>query len=104
VHKILVFINGCNRLLGESIAHILNKRAEFHVSSALTVEKVADASGAASSIVVLDSLQVLDTYKTKLWLPPHRASELRSILIAMQDGSQTKERMDRLRLPAPKAR
>lgn len=88
MHKILVFINCCNRLLGESIAHILTKRPEFRVSNALPSEHFVDELRAGSSVVVLDSLQVVNTYKTKLWPPPHQSVDLRSVLIAMQDNRE----------------
>lgn len=87
MHKILVFINCCNRLLGESIAHILTKRPEFRVSSSVPVSNVVDGSCVAN-VVVLDSLQVLNTYKTKLWPPPRESSGVRSVLIAMQDDRE----------------
>lgn len=88
MHKILVFINCCNHLLGELIAHILTKRPEFRVSNALPTDDVVDGSCLAKNVMVLDSLQVLITYKTKLWPPPHQSIDVRGILIAMQDNRE----------------
>lgn len=88
VNKIRVFVNCCNRLLGESIAHILTKRPEFRVSNALPLSDFADEPCPASNVVVLDSLQVLNIYKTKFWPPPYQSGDVRSVLIAMQDNRE----------------
>jgi DNA-binding NarL/FixJ family response regulator len=88
VHKILVFISCCNRLLGESIAHILTKRPDFQVSNALPWDHYVDGSCGKTNVVVFDSLQVLNTYKTKFFPTPLESVDIRSVLIAMQDNRE----------------
>ncbi len=85
--KTRVFIYCCNRLLGESVTHILTKRSEFKVSASLPpVDSAEDVSG-TSSVVVLDSLQTLCFYKQSM-RTAYADGAMRSVLIAMQDNRE----------------
>jgi DNA-binding NarL/FixJ family response regulator len=85
--KIRVFIYCCNRLLGQSVAHILTKRPEFRVATALpTADGPADELCQASSVVVLDSLQLVSLHKEQFARAQYGGVPVRSILIAMEDN------------------
>jgi DNA-binding NarL/FixJ family response regulator len=85
--KIRVFIYCCNRLLGQSVAHILTKRPEFRVATALpATDGSVDELCQASSVVVLDSLQLLSLHKEQFARVQYGGVPIRSILIAMEDN------------------
>ena len=83
--KIKVFIYCCNRLLSQSVAHILTKRTEFRVTSALPSEIAADEVWHSGDVVVMDTLQLLSMRKRLLWRQPEACGEVRTVLIAMPD-------------------
>lgn len=86
--KIRVFIYCCNRLLGQSVAHILTKRAEFRVSAALPSSEVLldEPCQASNSVIVLDSLQLMSFYRRQVGRAEDASGTIRSLLIAMQDS------------------
>ncbi len=85
--KIRVFIYCCNHLLGQSVAHILTKRAEFRISAALpSPDVLADEPCQANSVIVLDSLHLMSFYRRQIARAQDTAGTIRSLLIAMQDS------------------
>jgi DNA-binding NarL/FixJ family response regulator len=87
--KTRVFIYCCNRLLGQSVAHILTKRAEFRVSAALpSPDCPVDEPCQTNSVIVLDSLQLMSFYRRQIVRAQDAAGSIRSLLIAMQDSRE----------------
>jgi DNA-binding NarL/FixJ family response regulator len=88
-NKIRVFIYCCNRLLGQSIAHILTKKVEFRVIAALpalgaTVQGICQAN----SVAVLDSLHLLSVHKEQFANAACGNQPVRPLLIAMEDSHE----------------
>jgi len=78
--KTRVFIYCCNRLLGQSVAHILTKRPEFRVSSALpSPEGPADEACRMNSVIVLDSLHLMSFYRRQIVRAQEVAGTIRSL-------------------------
>lgn len=87
--KIRVFMHCCNRLLGESVAHILTKRPEFRVAATPPpFDNSVDEACQAGSVVVLDSLQLLSFYKQQSARATYANGTMRTVLIAMQDNRE----------------
>jgi DNA-binding NarL/FixJ family response regulator len=82
-----VLIACTNRLLRESIARILNKRAEFRTIGA---QPLSTGSGEAiirsrADVVVLDSLQFVMDETTCFPKEPSKERQLKCVLVAMED-------------------
>jgi DNA-binding NarL/FixJ family response regulator len=87
--KTRVFIYCCNRLLGQSVAHILTKRAEFRVNNAFPFP--ANTSGEhcqTDGVVVMDSLQMLSLHREYFQQGQSTGGAIRGVLIAMQDSHE----------------
>jgi DNA-binding NarL/FixJ family response regulator len=84
--RVKVFVFCCNRLLGQSIAHILGKRQDFRVATGLPMRGTSlDESCYSTDVVVLDSLQLLAT-RRNLPSPPPLDCQPRFLLIAMEEN------------------
>lgn len=88
--RVLVHILCCNRLLRESVARLLAKKAEFEVvgSDAVGVDSREEIEASGADVVVADSLQaILDGGSCHA---KGRAGEraLKCVLIAMQDDQR----------------
>jgi DNA-binding NarL/FixJ family response regulator len=87
--KIRVFIYCCNRLLGQSVGHILAKRPEFRVATALfPVETAVEGLCQTSNVIVLDSLQSLNSLRQQFARLECDSGSVRSILISMEDNRE----------------
>ena len=85
-NKIRVFVYCCNRLLGQSVSRILTKSSDFRVVTALpSPVGPADEHCQANSVVILDSLQLLNSHKESFSRPQQSAGPMRSLLIAMEE-------------------
>jgi DNA-binding NarL/FixJ family response regulator len=85
-----VLIACANRLLRESIARILNKRAEFRTIGA---QPLSTSSGEAiirsgADVVVLDSLQFVIDDATCFPKEPSKVRQLKCVLVAMEDDEK----------------
>lgn len=83
-----VFLVCSNRLLRETVARILSKRADFHVIAghALELDPVAETV-CKSDVVVLDSLQLLR--ENSIFNPDRRENRLiNCVLVAMEDDQK----------------
>ena len=85
-----VLIACANRLLRESIARILNKRAEFRTIGA---QPLSTSSGEAiirsgAHVVVLDSLQFVIDDATCFPKEPSKVRQLKCVLVAMEDDEK----------------
>ena len=85
-----VLIACTNRLLRESIARILNKRAEFRTIGA---QPLSTGSGetiirSRADVVVLDSLQFVMDETTCFPKEPSKERQLKCVLVAMEDDYQ----------------
>jgi two-component system, NarL family, response regulator DevR len=91
-----VFLRCCNRLLRESVARILSKKAEFRVLAAHALEPSSLGEIASKAdVVVLDSLQLLR--ENTIFASNHREIRLiNCVLVAMEDDQ--KRFLDAIRL------
>jgi DNA-binding NarL/FixJ family response regulator len=84
-----VFIYCCNRILGESIARILTKLPEFRVvmAAASSVSALPE-SCLPGSVLVLDSLQVLELHQALICQNRREGTEFYPLLVAMEEERQ----------------
>jgi two-component system response regulator DevR len=83
-----VFIGCCNRLLRESVARIVSKKANFRVRAAYPVDPNCIGEIASKAdVVVLDSLQLLR--EDTIFASDHRENRLiNCVLVAMEDDQK----------------
>jgi DNA-binding NarL/FixJ family response regulator len=89
--KINVFVLCCNRLLRESVARILNKKADFQINIPPSIDcllsaKISSNSGSSASVLILDSLQAMASANV------HRVrteiAGIKCLLVAMDDDEE----------------
>jgi DNA-binding NarL/FixJ family response regulator len=95
--KIRVFINCINRLLGQSVGHILSKRPEFRLVSNFPSLIESSSEEPHSPVFIVDSLQSLSLERTQFSFESENSSGVRSLLIAMEDNRDQFLRAIRLR-------
>ncbi len=83
--KVGVSIYCCNRLLGESIARILTKLPEFRVAVAPAGEPLRSEVYPLRSVLLLDSLQMLELHQTSFSETCRKGAEIYPLLVAMEE-------------------
>jgi DNA-binding NarL/FixJ family response regulator len=87
--KIKAFIHCCNRLLGQSVAHILAKKIDFRVATALPpFDCLSDELSQPNSVVILDSFRLWGDLKQRIAGAPLQGRQMRGLLIAMEDDRE----------------
>ncbi len=88
--KIGVYILCCNRLLRESIARVLTKKANFQVFTAQVIGPAAreELANSGAHVLILDSLQLLldDGAAISRTLADNRS--INCVLVAMEDDKK----------------
>jgi two-component system, NarL family, response regulator DevR len=83
-----VFLVCCNRLLRESVARILGKKADFRVVAAQSFESnPIDEPASKADVVVIDSLQLLGE-NTIFASDPRDGRSMNCVLVAMEDDQK----------------
>jgi two-component system, NarL family, response regulator DevR len=83
-----VFLVCCNRLLRESVARILGKKADFRVVAAQSFESnPIDEPASKADVVVIDSLQLLGE-NTIFAGDPRDGRSMNCVLVAMEDDQR----------------